>query len=48
ELDVRHIPGLINAADIFTKEIKDKAHFRRLRDSFMTTRETFAPLWSKL
>ncbi|KAL7516128.1 hypothetical protein ACHAWF_000027, partial [Thalassiosira exigua] len=31
---VTHIPGEINSSDIFTKEMKDAAHFRRLRDSF--------------
>jgi len=38
---VRHIPGVINSADIFTKELKDSAHFRRLRDSFMVSRSNF-------
>jgi hypothetical protein len=33
---VKHIAGKINPADIFTKEIRDGAHFRRLRDSFMS------------
>jgi hypothetical protein len=26
---VTHIPGLINASDLFTKELKDASHFRR-------------------
>jgi hypothetical protein len=30
-----HVAGKINPADIFTKEMKDGAHFCRLRDSFM-------------
>ncbi|KAL7516343.1 hypothetical protein ACHAWF_000044, partial [Thalassiosira exigua] len=30
---VTHISGEINSSDIFTKEMKDAAHFRRLRDS---------------
>jgi hypothetical protein len=34
-LKVLHVPGRINPADIFTKEMRDGAHFRRLRDSFM-------------
>jgi hypothetical protein len=34
-LNVLHIKGSINPADIFTKEMWDGAHFRRLRDSFM-------------
>jgi hypothetical protein len=25
---VKHIPGIINATDLFTKELKDAAHFR--------------------
>ncbi|KAL7523301.1 hypothetical protein ACHAWF_000464 [Thalassiosira exigua] len=33
---VRHVAGRCNQADIFTKEMKDAAHFRRLRDSFMS------------
>lgn len=38
---VKHIPGVINSADIFTKELKDSAHFRRLRDSFMVSKSNF-------
>ena len=38
---VRHIPGKINPSDIFTKEMKDAAHFRRLRDSFMVSKTAF-------
>jgi hypothetical protein len=34
-LNVAHVAGKINPADIFTKEMKDGARFRRLRDSFM-------------
>jgi hypothetical protein len=34
-LTVVHVAGKVNPADIFTKEMKDGAHFRRLRDSFM-------------
>ena len=41
---VQHIPGLINSADIFTKELKDSAHFRRLRDSFMVSKSNFKQL----
>ena len=36
-----HIPGGINASDIFTKEIKDGAHYRRLRDSMMVSKANF-------
>jgi hypothetical protein len=38
---VTHIPGVINASDLFTKELKDAAHFRRCRDSFMVSKATF-------
>jgi hypothetical protein len=34
-LNILNIKGRINPADIFTKEMRDGAHFRRLRDSFM-------------
>jgi hypothetical protein len=34
-LRVLHIKGKINPAEIFTKEMRNGAHFRRLRDSFM-------------
>ena len=34
-LNVLHVPGRVNPADIFTKEMRDRAHFQRLRDSFM-------------
>ena len=37
QIQVKHIPGIINSADIFTKELKDSAHFCRLRDSFMVS-----------
>ena len=41
EVDLYHIPGAINPSDIFTKEMRDGAHFRVLRDSFMTSAENF-------
>jgi len=41
EVTVHHIQGIINPADIFTKEMKDGLHFRTLRDSFMMSRESF-------
>lgn len=41
QIHVKHIPGIINSADIFTKELKDMAHFRRLRDSFMVSKSNF-------
>jgi hypothetical protein len=34
-LNVLHISGRVNPADIFTKEMRDGAHFWRLRDSFV-------------
>ena len=36
-IEILHVPGKVNPADLFTKEIKDGAHFRQLRDSFMST-----------
>ena len=41
EVNVQHIPGVINPSDIYTKEIKDDAHFRRLRDCQMVSRSNF-------
>ena len=38
---VEHIPGIINPIDIFTKEIKDKIHFRNLRDTMMFSLQAF-------
>ena len=38
---ITHIPGLINASDLFTKELKDDAHFRRCRDTFMVSKSNF-------
>ena len=38
---VLHIPGQINPSDIFTKEMRDSAHFRRLRDCMMVSRAAF-------
>ena len=40
-LNVKHVAGKINPADIFTKEMRDGAHFRRLRDSFMSRLSSF-------
>jgi hypothetical protein len=40
-LNVVHVPGKINPADIFTKEMRDGAHFRCLRDSFMSRLSDF-------
>ena len=41
DVSVTHIPGVINPSDIFTKEMKDSAHFRRLRDSMMVSKAAF-------
>ena len=41
EVDLYHIPGAVNPSDIFTKEMRDGAHFRMLRDSFMMSAESF-------
>jgi len=40
-LNVLHVSGRINPADIFTKEMRDGAHFRRLQDSFMCRLSNF-------
>jgi len=39
--NVSHIPGQINPSDIFTKEMRDTAHFRRLRDCMMVSKAAF-------
>jgi hypothetical protein len=38
---VKHLPGKIDPADIFTKEMKDGAHFWCLQDSFMSCLSSF-------
>ena len=38
---IKHISGKINCADVFTKEFRDSAHFRTLRNSFMSCQESF-------
>ena len=35
-ISVSHVAGKDNVSDIFTKEMRDVAHFCRLRDSFMS------------
>ena len=40
-IDIEHVSGKINPADIFTKEMRDGMHFRRLRDSFMSRLSDF-------
>ena len=36
EVQPVHIPGALNPADIFTKEMRDKEHFLQLRDAIMS------------
>jgi hypothetical protein len=38
---VKHVSGKLNLSDIFTKEMRDGTHFRRLRDSFMSRLSDF-------
>ena len=40
-ISVEHVSGKYNPSDIFTKEMRDGANFRRLRDSFMSRASTF-------
>ena len=39
-VSIEHINGKLNVAGIFTKEMKDIAHFVELRDLFMCQRFT--------
>ena len=39
---IRHIPSKINPSDIFTKEMRDGAHFHSLRDCMMVSKSVFA------
>ena len=43
-IEVEHVSGKINPADIFTKEMRDSAHFCRLRNSFMSRLSDFYEL----
>jgi hypothetical protein len=40
-ISVSHVSGKCYISDIFTKEMRDSANFRRLRDSFMCRSSTF-------
>jgi hypothetical protein len=40
-VSVKHVAGRTNPADIFTKEMRDGAHFHRLRDLFMSRLSDF-------
>jgi hypothetical protein len=46
EISIHHVSGTRNPADIFTKELRNAAHFCLLRDSFMMHRTTFDSLVS--
>ena len=41
EATIFHIPGVINGSDLFTKEIRDQAHFCACRDSMMVSKANF-------
>ena len=41
DVDVAHIPGIINPSDIFTKEMKDNTHFRNIIESMMVSIQAF-------
>ena len=41
DVDVKHIPGIINPSDIFKKYMKDNTHFRNIRDSMMVSLQAF-------
>ena len=41
DVDVEHIPGIINPSGIFTKEMKDNTHLINLRDSIMVSLQAF-------
>ena len=38
EIDIKHIDGHLNPADLFTKEMRDVSHFLRLRDLVVRSR----------
>jgi len=40
-ISVSHVNGKCNPSDILTKEMRDSANFRRLRDSFMSRASNF-------
>ena len=41
DVDVDHIPGIINPSNIFTKEMKDNTHLKNLIDSKMVSLQAF-------
>mgnify|MGYP007095113615 CR=1 FL=1 len=38
---VKHIPGALNSSDLLTKELKDAALYRKLRDTIMVSKANF-------
>jgi len=40
-ITIAHVSGKCNPSDLFTKEMRDGANFRRIRDSFMSRASTF-------
>ena len=41
DVDVKHIPGIINPSNLFTKEINDNTCFRNIRDFVMVSLQSF-------
>ena len=41
EVDIEHIPGIINSSNIFMKKMKDNTHFINLRYSMMVSLQEF-------
>ena len=41
DVDVEHIPGIINPRNISTKEMNYNTHFRNIRDSVMVSLQAF-------
>ena len=41
DMDVDHVPGIINLSNIFKKEMKDNTHFINLRDFMMISLQAF-------
>ena len=41
DVEVEHIPGIINPSNIFTKKTKENTHFRNLRDSILVSLQAF-------
>ena len=41
DVEVKHISGIVNPSNIFTKEMKDNTHFRNLRDLMMVSLQEF-------